>query len=76
MISPGAAIFSATMPTPEAFGVPPGRFEVIPIPLLLCHGTKDRIVPLQRRHHEPIGATDVEGLRAALSVPETAAYFC
>lgn len=69
----GAAVIAATMPTPEHFlldGVTPAA-----IPMLLIHGTKDRIVPYAggglawwARALFKVGGSN-------RSMPETAAYF-
>ncbi len=71
----GAAVLSATMPTPESFVVPGGTSEVVPMPVLLVHGTKDPIVPYQggsmswwARRAFKVGGT-------TLSMPATAEYF-
>ncbi|MGW6796954.1 alpha/beta hydrolase family esterase [Streptomyces chartreusis] len=69
----GAAVIAATLPAPENFlaaNVSPG-----PMPVLLIHGTKDRIVPyvggemgwLMRKLFKVAGRS--------LSAPQTAAYF-
>ncbi|RKQ88217.1 polyhydroxybutyrate depolymerase [Solirubrobacter pauli] len=69
----GAAVIAATMPTPEHFlldGATPAA-----VPMLLIHGTKDRIVPYEggelawwARALFKVGGSN-------LSMPQTAAYF-
>jgi polyhydroxybutyrate depolymerase len=71
----GAAVVSATMPGRESFRADIAQPTVVPVPVVLAHGTKDRIVPyaggtmsgFMRRLFKVGGTT--------LSAPETAAYF-
>ncbi|WP_298461542.1 PHB depolymerase family esterase [uncultured Cellulomonas sp.] len=69
----GAAVVAMTMPAPDDFGLPVGP-ATRPVPVLLVHGTADRVVPyaggrvpwwVRRVFH-------VDGLSA--SAPATAAY--
>jgi polyhydroxybutyrate depolymerase len=71
----GAAAISATMPAPASFSTPASPPKVVPMPILLIHGTKDRIVPYRggtmsgwTRRMFKVGGT-------TLSMPETADYF-
>ena len=43
----GAAVISATMPSPESFLDPSSGGVVRPIPIMLIHGTADPIVPFE-----------------------------
>ncbi|WP_101523211.1 alpha/beta hydrolase family esterase [Nocardioides houyundeii] len=71
----GAAVVSATMPAPGSFRTDISQPSAVPVPVVLAHGTKDRIAPfdggtmsgLMRRVFKVGGTT--------LSAPETAAYF-
>ncbi|WP_431877432.1 alpha/beta hydrolase family esterase [Amycolatopsis sacchari] len=66
----GAAIFSATQPVPEEFA--PAKNSAVPRPVLLVHGTKDRLVP----YHG--GTASLWGFRPrgrGLSAPGTARYY-
>lgn len=70
----GAAVLSATMPTPESFLLPQGA-PATPVPLLLIHGTADPISPFAgggfrwwARAAFGVGGT-------MMSFDETAAYF-
>ena len=71
----GAAVFSATMPAPENFQLPFPVPQTVAMPLLLIHGTKDRVVPYRggtmrgwaRRMFKAGGVTR--------SMPATAEYF-
>jgi polyhydroxybutyrate depolymerase len=66
----GAAIIAAAQPAPENF--PAGQAEVIPLPTLLIHGTKDPLVPYAG------GVASMWGFRPqgrGLSAQESAAYY-
>jgi polyhydroxybutyrate depolymerase len=65
----GAALISATQPAPENFV---GGKRPVPLPVLLIHGTKDRLVPYEG------GMASLWGLRPrglGLSHLKTAEYF-
>ncbi|AWB94142.1 alpha/beta hydrolase family esterase [Aeromicrobium chenweiae] len=71
----GAAVLSAPMPAPDNLLLPPATPKYTPLPVLLMHGTQDRVVPYRggamaawaRRLFKVGGST--------LSAPETAQYF-
>ncbi|SDS38067.1 alpha/beta hydrolase family esterase [Actinoplanes derwentensis] len=69
----GAAIVAAQQPMPDNLLVP--GLPVVPKPVVIFHGTKDRIVPYQggEMAHWAQLAFRVGG--GMLSAPETAAYF-
>ena len=71
----GAAIFSATMPSPDSFLAPSPAVGTVAVPILLIHGTKDPIVPFAggtmsgwARRLFKVGGT-------TLSMEDTAEYF-
>ncbi|MFL5997271.1 MAG: alpha/beta hydrolase family esterase [Streptomyces sp.] len=69
----GAAVIAATLPTPENFlaaDVPPG-----PMPVVLIHGTKDRIVPYAGGELSWWAQKLFKVGGSSLSAPATAAYF-
>lgn len=69
----GAAVIAAQQPAPDNFLIP--DLPVTPKPLVLFHGTKDRIVPYHGGRMAAWArlAFRVDG--AMLSAPQTAAYF-
>ncbi|SFA74029.1 polyhydroxybutyrate depolymerase [Cellulomonas marina] len=69
----GAAVVAMTMPVPADFLLPVGRAER-PVPVLLVHGTADRVVPY-RGGRVPWWARRVFHVDGtSLSAPATAAY--
>jgi polyhydroxybutyrate depolymerase len=69
----GAAVIAAQQPALENFLVA-GR-PVVPKPVLLFHGTKDRIVPYGGGEMAAWARFAFKAAGAMLSAPETAAYF-
>lgn len=69
----GAAIFSATVPTPENFIA--ASAPIRPMPILLSHGTADPIIPFEGGRMPGWAQRVFKVGGAALSAPETAAYF-
>ncbi len=73
----GATVIAATQPAPENFRH--GTVPAVPIPMLLIHGTRDRLVPYAggriggRAHRLARLMFRVGG--PFLSAPQTAAYF-
>ncbi|MER6948453.1 PHB depolymerase family esterase [Nonomuraea sp. NPDC000554] len=73
----GATVIAATQPAPENFLL--GATPAVPIPMLLIHGTRDRLVPYDggmiggRMHRLARWMFHSGGL--FLSAPQTAAYF-
>jgi polyhydroxybutyrate depolymerase len=71
----GAAVVAATLPAPGSFRTDVPQPPAVPVPVVLAHGTKDRIAPydggtttgLKRRFFKVGGTT--------LSAPQTAAHF-
>jgi polyhydroxybutyrate depolymerase len=66
----GAAVISATQPAPENF--PPYTDPAVPVPVVLFHGTRDRLVPYEG------GMASLWGLfprGLGQSAPQTAAYY-
>ncbi|MCC2317909.1 alpha/beta hydrolase family esterase [Cellulomonas chengniuliangii] len=71
----GAAVIAATMPAPGDFLVNDGPGPGVPVPVLLVHGTKDRIVPYGGGEMSRWARTVFKVGGRSLSMPETAAYF-
>ena len=69
----GGAVISAQQPAPDNFLVP-GR-PVVPKPVVLFHGTRDRIVPYDGGQMAGWARFAFKVGGAMLSAPETAAYF-
>ncbi|MBM2615606.1 hypothetical protein JIG36_08515 [Actinoplanes sp. LDG1-06] len=69
----GAAVLSATMPAPENFLA--GGHPVVPMPVLLMHGTKDPIVAYEGGEMTWWARRMFKVGGRSLSAPETAAYF-
>ncbi|MBB2948695.1 polyhydroxybutyrate depolymerase [Actinoplanes lutulentus] len=72
----GGAIIAAQQPAPDNFllsGTP--ALPVVPKPVLLIHGTKDRIVPYAGGRMAAWARLAFKSGGALLSAPETAAYF-
>ena len=69
----GAAVIAAQQPAPDNFLIP-GR-PVVPKPVLLFHGTRDRIVPYGGGRMAAWARLAFKVGGAMLSAPETAAYF-
>ncbi|MCC2307186.1 alpha/beta hydrolase family esterase [Cellulomonas chengniuliangii] len=69
----GAAVIAATMPAPEDFLVPDG--PAVPMPVLLVHGTKDRIVPYRGGEMSGWARRLFKVGGRSLSMPQTAAHF-
>ncbi|HWS34082.1 MAG TPA: hypothetical protein VN408_15225 [Actinoplanes sp.] len=69
----GAAIIAAQQPAPDNFLVP--GLPVVPKPVVILHGTKDRIVPYGGGEMAPWARLAFRVGGGMLSAPETAAYF-
>lgn len=69
----GGAVIAAQQPTPENFLVP--GLPVVPRPVVLFHGTKDRIVPYGGGEMAAWARFAFRVGGGMLSAPETAAYF-
>ncbi|WP_433831799.1 alpha/beta hydrolase family esterase [Actinoplanes sp. CA-015351] len=72
----GGAIIAAQQPAPDNFllsGTP--ALPVVPKPVLLIHGTKDRIIPYGGGRMAAWARFAFRSGGALLSAPETAAYF-
>lgn len=69
----GAAIIAAQQPAPDNFLVP--GLPVVPTPVVIFHGTKDRIVPYGGGEMAPWARLAFRVGGGMLSAPETAAYF-
>jgi polyhydroxybutyrate depolymerase len=69
----GGAVVAAQQPAPDNLLVP--GLPVVPKPVLLIHGTKDRIVPYRGGEMAAWARFTFRVGGAMLSAPETAAYF-
>ncbi len=69
----GAMVIAATMPAPESFTAP--TEPVVPLPVVLIHGTKDPIVRYQGGEMPWLTRTLFKVGGRALSMPATADYF-
>ncbi|GAA1645909.1 alpha/beta hydrolase family esterase [Actinoplanes couchii] len=69
----GATIIAAQQPAPENFLVP--GLPVVPKPVLIFHGTKDRIVPYRGGEMARWARYAFRVGGGMLSTPDTAAYF-
>ncbi|MCY1136946.1 hypothetical protein OWR29_02985 [Actinoplanes sp. Pm04-4] len=69
----GATVIAAQQPAPSNFLVP--GLPVVPKPVLIVHGTKDRIVPYAGGEMAPWARFAFKVGGEMLSAPETAAFF-
>ncbi len=69
----GGAVIAAQQPAPENFLLP--GLPAVPRPVLLFHGTKDRIVPYGGGQMAAWARFAFKAGGAMLSAPDTAAYF-
>ncbi|GAB6899625.1 PHB depolymerase family esterase [Kineosporia succinea] len=69
----GAMIIAATLPAPENFLAP--TEPVVPLPVILIHGTKDPIVSYRGGEMSWLTRTLFKVGGRTLSMPETARYF-
>lgn len=71
----GAAVVAATLPAPGSFRTDIDRPPAVPVPLVLAHGTRDRIAPYDGGRMSALAGWIFKVGGTTLSAPATAAYF-